>query len=251
MFWIDSDDYVCETMIEELFHNLITYQADMSICNYIQGSEREYVFQNDSVKPVEVFGYKKGLELIYESHKYSFIMAASWAKIIKKSLYTGLEYPEGKIFEDIYMSHRLISRCEKIVFVDKEMYYYYQWPESILGKKLYKAKLDYLGAFEERIHFYKELGLSELSERARIEYLHALTWEYSRAKDILNDNAMVKDIKKKYREYYRFGTENMKVKHETKGYMLSFYLSPFLTDFAGKVKTKLKYSRKERQCNSH
>ena len=31
-------------------------------------------------------------------------MAAPWAKLIKKELYNGLSYPDGKIFEDIYKS---------------------------------------------------------------------------------------------------------------------------------------------------
>ena len=56
------------------------------------------------------------------------------AKLIKKDLYNGLQYPDGKIFEDIYMSHHLINKCKKIVFTNEVMYYYYQWPESILGK---------------------------------------------------------------------------------------------------------------------
>ena len=62
------------------------------------------------------------------------IRDSSWAKLIKKDLYNGLQYPDGKIFEDIYMSHHLINKCKKIVFTNEVMYYYYQWPESILGK---------------------------------------------------------------------------------------------------------------------
>lgn len=240
IFWIDSDDYVSTTIIQELYDLLVKTDADMSICSYVQGSERDYVFKQNSEYRVESFDYKKGLELIYESHKFSFIMAASWAKIIKKSLYEGLRYPDGKIFEDIYMSHRLISKCKRITYTSKEMYYYYQWPESILGKKLYKAKLDYLGAFEERIHFFHELDLPKLEEKAKLQYLHALMWEYSRAKDILHDKNMIKYIKKEYRKYYTLGTENEEVAHETKGYMLSFYISPFCLDFLCKVIEKLK-----------
>ena len=51
---------------------------------------------------------------------------------------------------------------------------------------------------------------------------------------------MVKHIKKEYRKYYTLGTENKEMKHETKGYMLSFYISPFCLDFLCKVKGKLK-----------
>lgn len=71
-------------------------------------------------------------------------------------------------------------------------------------KKLYIEKLDYLGAFEERIHFFKKLGYAELVEKARIQYLHSLIWEYSRAKDILHNKEMVKHIKREYRKYYTF-----------------------------------------------
>ncbi len=41
---------------------------------------------------------------------------------------------DGKIFEDIYMSHHLINKCKKIVFTNEVMYYYYRGRESILGK---------------------------------------------------------------------------------------------------------------------
>lgn len=239
LFWVDSDDYICNEMIERLYDNLIKYDADMSICDYTQGEKRDYNFISTKTPEIMTFDSKKGLELIYKSNHYSFIMAASWAKLIKKSLYNGLQYPKNKVFEDIYMSHHLINNCKKIVFTDEVMYYYYQWPESILGKKLYIEKLDYLGAFEERIHFFDKLGFKELSEKARIQYLHSLIWEYSRAKDILKNKPMVKHIKKEYRKYYSFGTQNEDVKNETKMYMLRFYLSPYLTDFFAKVRCKL------------
>ena len=56
-------------------------------------------------------------------------MAASCAKLIKKDLYNGLQYPDGKIFEDIYMSHHLINKCKKIVFTN-EVTSYHLYPQS-------------------------------------------------------------------------------------------------------------------------
>lgn len=239
IFWVDSDDYVSETIIEELLENLKETDADMSICEYIQGNDRCFSFDISKSDKIEVWDFQKSLEQIYENSHWAFVMAASWCKLIKKSLYKGLSYPNGKIFEDIYMSHKIISRCHKIVYSNHILYYYYQWPESILGKKLHVSKLDYLGAFEERIHFFEKKGLPQLVEKARVQYLHALTWEYSRAKDILCDQEIVKNIKKQYRKYYVFGIENKEFKHETKGYMLGFYVSPVTIDFLGKVRNKL------------
>lgn len=239
IFWVDSDDYVSETVIEELWKNLKETDADMSICEYTQGNDRHFSFSRLESEDKEIWDFRKGLEQIYRSSHWSFVMAASWGKLIKKSLYKGLWYPDGKIFEDIYMSHKIISRCKKIVYSNHILYYYYQWTESILGKKLHINKLDYLGAFEERIHFFEELGLLQLAEKARVQYLHALTWEYSRAKDILCDKKMTKHIKKQYRKYYTLGIENKEIKHETKGYMFGFYVSPAGMDLWGKIKNKL------------
>lgn len=113
---------------------MVAYDADISICDFIKGSEINYIFPEENNFTVECFSNQHGLELIYKNDHYSFIMAASWAKLIKKELYNGLSYPDGKIFEDIYISHHLINKCKKIVCTNEVMYYYYQWPESILGK---------------------------------------------------------------------------------------------------------------------
>ena len=238
IFWVDSDDYVCLNIIEKLYRLLIDYSADMSICNYIDGPSRNYVF-NSKKYFIECIDSRQALNYIYKNPHYSFVMVAAWAKLIKKSCYDSLKYPEGKIFEDIYISHHLINNCQQIVYTDEIMYYYYQSPNSILGKKFYKAKLDYLGAFEERIHFFESLGYDELKEKARIQYLHALIWEFSRVKDILHDSEMVKTIVKQYRKYYTLGTMNQEIKNETRAYMFTFYVSPYLRDFIDKVKCKL------------
>ena len=182
---------------------------------------------------------RQALNYIYKNSHYSFIMTASWGKLIKKTYYDSLNYPDGKIFEDIYMSHHLINKCQKIVYTDEVMYYYYKRAESILGKKIYKAKLDYLGAFEERIQFFESLGYDELKEKARMQYLHALIWEFSRAKDILHDSETVKTLVKQYRKYYTLCSMNREIKNETRGYMFSFYISPYLRNFIDKVKCKL------------
>lgn len=239
LFWIDSDDFVDKNIIMKLYKLIRKYSADISICDYIQGSNRDYQFVSSGRIEESILEAKTGFEKIYESNHSSFIMAASWGKLIRKSAYDGLKYPDGLIFEDIYMSHHLIANCEKIVYTNEIMYYYYQWPESILGKKLHINKLDYLGAFEERIHFFDKLGYMDLKELATKQYLHSLMWEYSRAKDILHDKSMVSKVVRQYRKYYKFGMENDKFKHETKWYMFKFYVSPLFTDLLEKIKNKV------------
>lgn len=238
IFWLDSDDYISRDCISVLYSLIKRYDSDMAICNYVDGEDRDYIFNDDNCE-VKSFDSKIGLENIYKNHHYSFVMAASWAKLIRKELYEDLEYPEGKIFEDIYISHYLINKCKKITYINKIMYYYFQWSKSILGKELYKAKLDYLEAFEDRIVFFDNLGYYSLKEKARIQYLHSLIWEYSRAKYILEEKRITKEIVKSYRKYYTIGTFNPNLRNENKKYMFIFYISPRIAEIMDIVKNKI------------
>lgn len=66
IFWIDSDDYIKENIIEKLYENLIKCDADISICDFIKGSETDYIFPDSNNIAVECFDNKRGLELIYK-----------------------------------------------------------------------------------------------------------------------------------------------------------------------------------------
>lgn len=239
IMWVDSDDYIKEDVVEILYNEMRKYDADITICDFMKGSDRNYIFPRKETNDQLVFNHKQGLEYIYANDHFSFVMTASWGKLIKKHLYEGLVYPEGKLFEDVYMSHYLIHRCKKIVFVNQIMYYYFQWSESILGNNFNIKKLDYLEWFKSRINFFNEYNYLNLKEKARLQYLHALMWEYSRAKDILHNKEIARKIVKEYRLYYTLGTYNPLFEHETKWYMLKFFLSPLLTDFLEKIKGKL------------
>ena len=103
------------------------------------------------------------------------------------------------------------------------------------GKKVTLAKLDYLYFFEDRIAFFKKINNSVLMNKARLQYLHSLIWEFSRVKDILRDDHKLQYVIKQYRNYYKLGDFNSKFKYESKVYMYIFYVSPYLFDLIQKV----------------
>lgn len=237
--WIDSDDYMDKNIIKILYSLIKDYSVDLAICDYIKGTDEKYEFKYSKDDRVHLLNREKALAKIYENNHSSFIMNASWAKLIKKQLYTDIKYPSQLLFEDIYMSHKLIARCHSIAYVESPLYYYYQRDTSILGKSFNEKKLHYLIALKERISFFNDLNLKNIEELALKHYLHSLIWEFSRAKDILKNKELVNKIVKEYRKYYRFGIFNEKYKHETKLYMLLFYISPYLTDLIDKMKSKV------------
>lgn len=71
--------------------------------------------------------------------------------------------------------------------------------------------------------------------KARLQYLHSLIWEFSRVKDILRDDRKLQYVIKQYRNYYKLGDFNPEFKYKTKIYMYIFYVSPYLFDLIQKV----------------
>ena len=89
-----------------------------------------------------------------------------WNKIYLASLYgegeERLWYPPGKVFEDGYITYRLIWRAKKIVTIDAPLYYYRQWRGGIMKKNGNKNYADAMGCSIEKMDFYKAQGEREL-----------------------------------------------------------------------------------------
>lgn len=234
IFWIDSDDYVSHNAVEVLLNYSKEFDSDYVICQYKRGEEDNYRFIKEKSQ-ISSLTSIEALNLIYEDEYRSFLLVTCWGKLIKKDVYNGVRFPEGYIFEDVATSHYVLSNCKKIIMTNDYLYYYYKRNDSILGKKVTLAKLDYLYFFEDRISFFKKINNIVLMNKARLQYLHALIWEFSRVKDILRNKHKLQYIIKKYREYYEFGDFNSKFKYETKIYMYIFYVSPYLFDLIQKI----------------
>lgn len=236
---VDSDDYISENMIERLYTALKNNDADLSLCDFDKGKEENYIFDNTTAEN-EIIDAKTALERSYiDSHK-ALQYIAPWGKLYKKSLFDNLEYPNGKIFEDIYITHQILCRCNKIVVIDSIMTYYFQHSDSIMNKKFHIGKLDYLDASKSRIEFFKNNNFTELSEIAYDEYLHSLIWEYSRTRDILHDRFAKKAIIKRFREIYVKGYESKRYPDENRKFLRIFCLNPEIIVLYWRIDGKFK-----------
>lgn len=237
---VDSDDYIAIDMIEKLFFAMKNSNADVALCDYIKGSEETIDFkglQNSGM--IEEISAKVALERIYLGDHQAIQYVAPWGKLYKRELFKGINYPIGKIFEDIYVTHQLLFRCNTIAVLFDRLTYYFQHPDSIMNKGFHIGKLDYLEALKKRISFYEEHGLTELQWVAYDEYLHALIWEYSRARDILSNRNAMKDIVASFRKVYIKGYASKRYPKESAIFLRAFHLNPELIIIYWKICAKL------------
>lgn len=237
---VDSDDYLYKGMVEALYQALILGDADIAVCEFEKGTSAMFDFRFDADKKCEVIEAETALKRIYVNSDYALQYIAPWGKLYKAELFAGIKYPEKKIFEDIYITHQILYRCQKIAVLPQKLIYYYQHPHSIMNEKFHVGKLDYLEALKMRISFFEEHDLRELASIAYDEYLHSLIWEYSRARDLLADRKAMKDIVSRFRAAYRRGYASKRYPNETARFLGTFCFNPELIIWNWRISSKLK-----------
>ena len=176
--FIDSDDIIDKQYIENLFEILVENNADIAICNYKEIEEKNnYKQLPKNYKPkneIDIFDNIESLKQMYTSHKHGMVFVA-WAKLYKKELFikNNIKYPEGKIHEDTYTTYKLLYYAKKVVFTEKELYFYRLRKGSIMNSKFNLKKLDKLPAIEETCEFFLEKNEPELLKCAFNDYMKA------------------------------------------------------------------------------
>lgn len=236
---LDSDDYMCSEAIESMYKIMNSQKVDLVICGYEKGNQDAFVFNRERQEGVEIINAKTALERIYESDEKALQYVVPWAKLYKCELFEKISYPKGKIFEDIYVTHELLFKCDKIAVMDAKLIYYYQHTESIMNRAFHVGKLDYLDALKQRIIFYRQNKLNKLASIAYDEYLHSLIWEYSRARDILSNRKVMKIIKRSYRDAYINGYTSKRYPKENGLFLRIFALNPEIIIIYWKVSGKI------------
>ena len=162
--FIDSDDFIDNRMIEVLYNALKKNNADISICGIqiVKNLKRE-IKKSEKKGYIETVNQYQAYKNLYNNKAMETVVA--WNKLYKIDLFKNIRYPIGKINEDAFVIHHLISKTNKIVYVSDKLYYYIKRKNSIMGKKFNQKRLDVLEAYEDRMKFFKDNNMNELYEK--------------------------------------------------------------------------------------
>ena len=149
--FVDSDDYVSKDYVGDLFDILKANKADIAVGKmekFLEGSslesrqnDREYILTFNSTEAIQDF--------LYEKH---FVTSVT-AKIYKRELFDGIEFPKGKKYEDLYVLYKIVSKCNTVVYGNKPVYYYMIRRDSTIGTLDPVKNKDFLLAAKE-VHTY-------------------------------------------------------------------------------------------------
>ena len=164
LVFVDSDDWIDEKYIENMYVISDTYDCDIVQCGY------ESVFFDDSNIKEDKSNINRQ-PLLYTVKEFSYTTYTllswqcnlAWNKLYKKSLFQNIRFPVGKIHEDEFTIYKVVWSANRIGVVSDKLYYYRYRSESIMHQTYSKKRLHASEAFSERELFYEAMGETELS----------------------------------------------------------------------------------------
>lgn len=152
--FVDSDDWIDLNMYQVLYDTMVQQNAQISCCA-IAYSDGDRVFAYMNRKFDESFTLDTAQAQI-ELTRNCRITNSVDDKLYVSSIWDGLRFREGALYEDAFIQHLCIHRAKYITYMAKPMYFYFQSPNSILRGNTSLQHYDLVISGEERIAFYKE-----------------------------------------------------------------------------------------------
>ena len=140
--FVDSDDRMGEDTLAPLMQILAVHH-EYDILEY-----PVYIHYGNKDRQQRFF---PGTNVYTDMHEYwikgkAYQHAYAWNKIYRRTLFSDVTFPEGKIFEDVYTLPRLLRNCEAVATTNEGLYYYYDNPRGITATADGRALLDLLNA---------------------------------------------------------------------------------------------------------
>ena len=181
--FVDSDDWLSLTYVEDLYQAAIRNDADTVVSHYTIYNESDrnyYVHIWDDYYEKTCTGEELILELpSLELNGYIYI--TSWGILFKKELFNNIRFPKGKVIEDSRTNYKLFFRSNKVAYIHKEIYYHREGIESIGSGVNEKLLTDVLECLLERLAIYTIMGWNYSDEKNNV--MGCLRLRYQQAKE--------------------------------------------------------------------
>ena len=157
--FIDSDDFIHPNMFATMIPYLDEYNLDIISCS----STRKKTVNTIGTGELKIYDHHTAVSMGLRDDNVS-----AWGKIYKKELLQKVQFPEGRVFEDLGTLYKIFNECKQVGWLDYQFYHYIKRDNSITQRSFrVKPKYDSLYLNHEKISFAKEHGCLE-----ELHYIH-------------------------------------------------------------------------------
>lgn len=139
--FIDSDDYIEPTYLYTLIDDITANNCEISMVKH------NIVYPHKTINTGTHTRIKLDSQECLKKMLYGDdVDVSAWAKLYEKNLFTNIEYPNNRLFEDSATTYLLIDKANKIFLNSTPLYNYIIRNDSITNKSFNKNNLDLIEA---------------------------------------------------------------------------------------------------------
>lgn len=161
--FIDSDDYVDPNFYEVLYNKIKGSNVQVAVAQIKKTDNQGELLFKAGYHCNGVLSAEEALESMLSAKGISNSVCN---KLFDFKLFSNMKFPIGKLYEDEYVTYKIIDSCKGIYFTNETSYYYRVNQQSITNQPFSEKEMDRIEASIIRIAYLEEKhpALTELGK---------------------------------------------------------------------------------------
>lgn len=160
--FVNSDDFVAETYLEEVLDAALEYQVDIAATNFTSFNEerQSFLFYHHEENDFQtVYSVQEWLNLEGDmANNMHLAFTFSLLKLFKTHLFEGIRYPVGRLREDDATLYKVYLKANAIHFCNHGPYYYSQRRDGLSRTGMLEDISGMITNAEERLALLVAMG---------------------------------------------------------------------------------------------
>lgn len=123
IMFLDSDDWISSNTVEMMARVIESSSYDIVQCKakieYDDSPDKSHIVKR--IPKVRTYDREGAFRSFFSDGN---IGPASWGKLYKREILHGIEFPVGKVHEDVAVIKDILDKCDNIAYIDEELWHY-------------------------------------------------------------------------------------------------------------------------------
>lgn len=205
--FVDSDDWIAPDIYTKCIAEIQEHNCDIVDFKVVYTDGEKIPAQKEISQTITVTGQNILYDYLYRGQTETCPFSAC-RKLYKRELFNGVEFPTGKINEDIATNFRVLSNAKTLAHISDVGYYYYQNSESITNGQLRKRDFDLIDACKDMLNLANNTGNEKIIYLAKVKLARCYFSLLAKASfggiadDIKDKDGCIKYLQKKLKKHY-------------------------------------------------
>ena len=209
--FIDSDDWVEPTYVEELYNAIKKYNCDVSVCGHNHINNDEKVTQKICYESFDEIYRDDICNLFFRLKPISI---TAWGKLYRRDIFKELRYPVGINYEDTYIITDICANVKKgIAIVKKTLYNYLVLRTGAITQVVSKKKFDSIYASRKNVEATcKNIEMNRIAASRLFYTYNDLYYALRQTKNFTLMDELLKLFEEDYKKYRRVLPEKTRIR---------------------------------------